>query len=199
LHNIEEDRSTVMIKKEFYAKDDLEVKILFEPYRRRILRVYLDSKESLTVKQVATILGEKPSKVHYHVMKLLSIGALELDRTETIKSIIAKYYKTRYVGFHMDTSNLTNDTLPILKSECEKAFDRISNDFSTDLKNYYDAVESKGTDYQRMLVLRNFKLYMTKEEQLEVIQHFSEIIEKYSNVDESKEVYSALMCLTRVK
>ena len=146
-----------MIKKEFYAKNDEEVKILFDPYRRRILKVYLDAKEPLTVKQVATVLNEKPSKVHYHVMKLLSIGALELVKTETIKSIVAKYYTTRYIGFHMDTSNLTKDSLPILKSECEKAFDKISNDFSKDLKNYYNKVKTKGKKNKKILILKNLK------------------------------------------
>jgi len=184
---------------EFHAKNDEEVKILFDPYRRRILKVYLDSEEPLTVKQVATILGEKPSKVHYHVMKLLRIGALELAKTEVIRQIIAKYYRTKYTGFHMDTSNLSKNSLPIIKNECEKAFDRISNNFSSDLNNYYNQVENLGEDFQRMLVLREYKLFMTKEEHLEVINMFSKILEKYTTIDQTKEVYSALMCLTRVK
>jgi len=99
----------------------------------------------------------------------------------------------------MNTSNLTKDSLPILKKEGEIAFDRISNEFSRDLKNYYESVETEGESFQRMLVLRNFKLYMTESEQLEVIQMFSEIIEKYSKKDKSKEVYSALTCLARTK
>ncbi len=50
-----------------------------------------------------------------------------------------------------------------------------------------------------MLVLRDFKLYMTETEQLEVIQMFSDVLSKYTKKDETKEVYSSLMCLTRVK
>jgi len=188
-----------MRPRDYHAKNDNEVKILFDPYRRRILKIYLDSKEPLTVKQVATILEEKPSKVHYHVMKLLSIGAIELAKTETIRSIIAKYYKTKYTAFHMDTSNLSKDSLPIVKSECEKAFDRISNKFSDNIRSYYDSVESEGEAFQRMIVLRDFDLYMTEKEQLEVIETFNKILGKYAVRDDTKEVYSALMCLTRVK
>lgn len=188
-----------MLKKEFYAQNDEEVRVIFDPYRRKIIRVFLSSLEPFTVKQVADILGEHPSKVHYHVMKLLSIGVIKLVHTEVIRGIVAKYYQTEYVGFHMNTSNLSRDTLPILKRECEIAYDRISTEFSSDLKSYYESLESKGEAFQRMLVLRNFKLYMTESEQQEVIQMFSDIIEKYSKKDDSKEEYSALTCLVRTR
>jgi len=56
-----------MIKKEFYAQNDEEVRIIFDPYRRRIIRVFLNSSVPMTVKQVADTIGEHPSKVHYHV------------------------------------------------------------------------------------------------------------------------------------
>lgn len=188
-----------MLSKEFYAKNDEEVRILFDPYRRKILKIYLESTEPLTVKQVATILNEQSSKVHYHVMKLLRIGVVRLVKTKVVRGIVAKYYQTDYTGFHMNTSNLSKESLPILKRECEIAFDRISNDFGNDLKKYYTSVEELGESYQRMLVLRNFKLYMTESEQLEVIQMFSTLIEKYSKPDDTKEEYSALTCLTRTK
>jgi hypothetical protein len=132
-------------------------------------------------------------------MKLLSIGVLYLEKTEMIKSIVAKYYSTKYTGFHMDTTDLSKDSIPIIKRECEKAFERISSSFSKDLKDYYDSIDSQGKQYQRMLVLRDFKLYMTETEQLEVIQMFSDVLSKYTKKDETKEVYSSLMCLTRVK
>lgn len=74
-------------------KTDEEFKIVADPYRMKILSVFLDHEEPKTVKQVADLLHEVPANIHYHVKKLLSIQIIELDHIEEINGINAKYYR----------------------------------------------------------------------------------------------------------
>lgn len=86
-----------------------EVKILLDPYRIKIWMTYAMEKKSLTVKQVADMMGEVPSKVHYHVQKLIGIGILELDYTKNINGIIAKYYKVMYLNYEISNNVQNNE------------------------------------------------------------------------------------------
>lgn len=86
-----------------------EVKIILDPFRTKIWVTYIYEKESLTVKQVADILGEVPSKIHYHVQKLIGIGILELDYTKNINGIIAKYYKAKYDNYEISDNVQNNE------------------------------------------------------------------------------------------
>ena len=69
-----------------------ELEVLSDPFRLSIINAYREHGEPLTVKGCADILGEVPSKVHYHVKKLLKIDVLALDHIEVINGINAKYY-----------------------------------------------------------------------------------------------------------
>ena len=77
-------------KKVFVAKTVEEVKMIFEPYRLRIIQTIFHNKSEMTVKEIATEMEEAPNKVHYHVKKLFNYGAIKLVRTENINGIIAK-------------------------------------------------------------------------------------------------------------
>lgn len=71
--------------------NDVELlKIMLDPRRMQILRFAQD--EPITVKQMAEIMDEKPSRLYYHVKKLEEAGLLELVETKQQGNLIEKYY-----------------------------------------------------------------------------------------------------------
>ncbi|NDI34422.1 winged helix-turn-helix domain-containing protein [Chengkuizengella sediminis] len=72
---------------------DIEMlEALLDPRRKRIIE--LAKAKPLTVKQIASGLGEKPSRLYYHVKKLEENDLLILVETKQQGNLIEKYYQT---------------------------------------------------------------------------------------------------------
>ena len=179
------------------CKTDEDIKMVFDPYRKKIIMKYLHSKEPLTVKQVADKLEEVPAKVHYHVKKLIDYGVLSLAKTEEINGIMAKYYKSNYKGILFEGSELSSEVYLSQMPFIRDVFTKITEKFRKDLEKHAELV-SKDED-QRHISAEIHHLYMTKEEEQEFLDTMDKIIEKFSKPDESKEVYSCLRSLARIK
>jgi DNA-binding transcriptional ArsR family regulator len=67
-----------------------QVKVLADPLRVRILEQLCT--EERTTKQVAKLLGEKPTKLYHHVDALARVGLIRLARTRQNRGTIEKYY-----------------------------------------------------------------------------------------------------------
>jgi len=81
---------------------DLEqVKVLADPLRLRILEQLCD--EERTTKQVAQILGEKPTKLYHHVDALERVGLIRLTRTRPNRGTVEKYYLSVARQFRADS------------------------------------------------------------------------------------------------
>ena len=78
-----------------------QVKVLADPLRLRILEVLCQ--EARTTKQVAQILGEKPTKLYHHVEALEKVGLIELRRTRQNRGTLEKYYLAIARGFLADS------------------------------------------------------------------------------------------------
>lgn len=70
-----------------------ELNIYMNVQRQRLLKVMEISAVPMTPKQLSLKLELSPSSVTYHLKKLQSIGLVELDHTEIIHGIEAKFYK----------------------------------------------------------------------------------------------------------
>ena len=68
-----------------------QLKAISAPLRLSILE--LIAKEALTVKQIASRLGEAPTKLYYHVAELESAGFVRQVDTRIKSGIIEKYYR----------------------------------------------------------------------------------------------------------
>lgn len=64
---------------------------MLDPRRMQILRLAQD--KPITVKQMAEIMDEKPSRLYYHVKKLEEVQLLELVETKQQGNLIEKYYR----------------------------------------------------------------------------------------------------------
>jgi DNA-binding transcriptional ArsR family regulator len=76
--------------------DNLEVaKAIFDPKLERIITSVKFS--SKTVKEIATELGEKQSRLYYPVQKLQNLGLIMVAEERTVGNIIEKYYSSKHL------------------------------------------------------------------------------------------------------
>ncbi|MFD1433410.1 ArsR/SmtB family transcription factor [Kroppenstedtia eburnea] len=77
--------------------DNIELmKLISDPRRHRIL--HLCSDEPRTVKQLAEALGEQPSRLYYHVNKLVEFEMLEVAETRQVGNLTERVYQTVNLG-----------------------------------------------------------------------------------------------------
>lgn len=67
------------------------MKVMSDRRRTRILHLAAD--QPVTVKQLAEQLGEEPSRLYYHVKKLMEVDLLEVVETRQHGNLVEKYYK----------------------------------------------------------------------------------------------------------
>lgn len=82
-----------------------QVRVLADSLRVRILEAY--GQEARTTKQLAKILGEKPSKLYHHVEALEKVGLIRLERTRQNRGTIEKYFRPVAETFRADPSLFT--------------------------------------------------------------------------------------------
>ena len=132
-------RGNVMGKKVIKLSSHEDLKIYMSPQRQKIMRKMHMNEEPMTPKALADILEVSPSSIQYHIKKLESLEIVELDHTEIINGITAKFYKLADAAIHIGSSpndglsgerktilqNIMNDSLDGLlkviankKSEC---------------------------------------------------------------------------------
>lgn len=66
-----------------------QIRILADPLRLRMLEAF---GEERTTKQVAELLGEKPTRLYHHVEALERAGLIELTRTRPTRGTVEKYF-----------------------------------------------------------------------------------------------------------
>ncbi len=76
---------------EVYTLHNLDqVKVLADPLRLEILKLFCE--EPRTTKQVATLLGEKPTRLYHHVEALEKAALITLHHTLPNRGTLEKYY-----------------------------------------------------------------------------------------------------------
>lgn len=167
-----------------------EIKIFSDPYRMKIIKVFSRFGRPATVKEVADEMGEVPSKVHYHVKKLISIDLLTLDHTSEINGIVAKYYKltadsfeVKYSGLDKNEDNLTVDTTEMVVLS-------IVDDFRNDVREAYEKqikAKKRGEKDSLKGSFLSEKIYCSEEEDEEIRKEISKLLEKYSKDSDEKD------------
>lgn len=78
--------------KTIYLSDDKDLQIFMHPTRQKILTL-LDINASMTPKQVADSLAMTSSSAKHHILRLVDLGAVEVDHTALINGITATFYR----------------------------------------------------------------------------------------------------------
>ncbi len=79
--------------KKITLSSEKDLKIYMNPQRQKLMRIMEVKGEAMTPKQLSLELKISPSAVTSHIKKLEELGLVELDHTEKINGIQAKYYQ----------------------------------------------------------------------------------------------------------
>jgi DNA-binding transcriptional ArsR family regulator len=77
-----------------------QLKALTDPLRLRVLEAFVQ--RQATTKQVAELLGEKPTKLYHHVQMLEEAGLLRLVETRQNRGTVEKHYRAVARDFTVD-------------------------------------------------------------------------------------------------
>lgn len=89
---------------ESYRIDDMaQIKALAHPLRMRIVET-LASSDPMTTKQVADVLGEKPTRLYHHVDTLEKAGLIRLTHTKQNRGTTEKYFEAAAKQFYAGAS-----------------------------------------------------------------------------------------------
>jgi DNA-binding transcriptional ArsR family regulator len=77
-----------------------QVKVVADPLRVRILETIV--LEPRTTKQIAELLGEKPTRLYHHVDALADAGLIRLVDTRPVRGTTEKYYQAVARSFRTD-------------------------------------------------------------------------------------------------
>ncbi|QMS85283.1 ArsR/SmtB family transcription factor [Candidatus Xianfuyuplasma coldseepsis] len=188
------------MKGTIYLTTDQQLKIVYDPYRMRIIETYFKTQEPQTATQIADIIGEPPGKVHYHVNKLHEIDVLQIEKTKSINGIQAKYYGLKYEHILVDPELRKGQYFREIRGMSRATNFRIHVEhFSEDIVKAHEFTFS-GSEYHPGYVYSNHtKLYMTKEQQRDFMKEMNQLIQQYTTPDDSVGVYTTLFGLARVE
>jgi DNA-binding transcriptional ArsR family regulator len=85
--------------------DLAQIRALADPLRLRILGAL--SGPPRTTKQVAGVLGEKPTKLYHHVAALERVGLVRLKQTRGVRGATEKYYQAVAARFQVAAAALS--------------------------------------------------------------------------------------------
>ena len=88
------------MKETMILKDLNQIKAFAHPLRARLVEAFADAPR--TAKQVAEIIGQKPTKLYHHVEALERVGLVRLVRTQKKRGTLEKYYRTVARRFMVD-------------------------------------------------------------------------------------------------
>lgn len=166
-----------------------EIKIFSDPYRIKIIKAFSRLGRPATVKEVADEMGEVPSKVHYHVKKLISIDLLILDHTSEINGIVAKYYKLTADSFEVKYSDSDKNEESLTIDTTEMVILSMVDDFRSDIRDAYSKQVKAKKRGEKDSVKGSFlseKVYCNQEEFEEIRKEISKLLKKYAKDSEKK-------------
>lgn len=184
------------MKNVYEVKTKDELKVISDPFRMSIIKTFLQNDKSMTLKDVADILGVAPSKVHYHAKKIIAYNMLVLDYTKEINGIIAKYYKSGYDSYKIDYSDLDDNMDDKFISSTEemvvKLLDDFSNTFVERIRAKYKMLEEKKIDESVDDIevkgsISQDSLFLTEDDYKNVVAEISEIFDRYNKKSDDKE------------
>jgi len=110
-----------------------QVKVMAHPLRLRMLHLFGETPR--TAKQVAAILGEKPTRLYHHVDAMARVGLIELVETRQNRGATEKYYRTaarRFEVRHEPSAEGVRDvdTIGMIRTVVEAARDEALDYFT---------------------------------------------------------------------
>ena len=120
-----------------------QIDIYMNPQRQRILKVMDIFAIPVTSKQISLKLGISSSAVTHHLKKLEELGVVELNHTEMVHGIQAKYYV--HIPVNVNFGSDRHDDLEIERGVLS---DYLINETWKDFKQYLSLLKNTDTSCQ---------------------------------------------------
>ncbi len=148
-------------KTESYNITDVnQLKALSHPLRLKILESI--ALEPMTTKQVATKLGEKPTRLYHHVGALEDAGLIKLVSTRPVRGTTEKYYQAVAEMMRVDRSLMAGQSAAGL-SVIQGIFENVQRDLAA-----LASMEDDGSDEEEEALFLQVEVYASAERMLEL-------------------------------
>ena len=147
------------------------------------------SQRAMTAKQLATLLGEPPSRTHYHLRALEKVGLVRLVETREKGGILEKYYRAVARNFSIPDTLLRNVAPDDGVAEMSRMVRAVSDNF---LRAFS---ESRTGSPEGSFTLDVSSVWLTREEYRELCDRMRELLEGYmaSPGEASRREYSVAL------
>lgn len=161
------------------TKEQLD--IYMSPTRQKLLRLLSLEGSPMTPKQLADKLEISASGVQHHIKKLIQLGVVELDHTETINGINASFYKPARVTVSIGLSE--SDELSEQKEVLvQNSIAQIYDGFRSHMKKMMDLTGEKDINkLQSLGDILSGVVYLSEEQSAELIRLITGFIEQHSS------------------
>jgi DNA-binding transcriptional ArsR family regulator len=136
-----------------------QVKVLADPLRIRILESLMIER---TTKQVADLLGERPTKLYHHVDALERVGLIRPTRTRQNRGTIEKYYQAVARSFRSNSRLFETPSRKKNTRAVSKLLTTIFDNTSEELRDLLASGTSPG-DVQKEGVLSYVEIRASSE------------------------------------
>lgn len=121
-----------------------QLDIYMNPQRQRLLKAMEINGRPMTPKQLSDVLNISASSVSLHIKKLAELGLIELDHTESIHGIQAKFYRKATVSISLG-GNLDDDLKEERRFLSDYIMSELWNGFKKGLKHAEDPSDIMAT------------------------------------------------------
>jgi DNA-binding transcriptional ArsR family regulator len=172
-----------------------QIKVLADPLRIRILEAFCEER---TTKQVADLLGEKPTKLYHHVEALERVGLIALARTRQNRGTVEKYYLAVARTFRTDSRIFQpkgkggSEKSAAIRQMVSTIFDTTSAEIVSLVdrgEDAMDAIEQEGIVSFLEIRASTAKLKEIRAKLHELVQSLTELTEGAAESDEDAEGY----------
>lgn len=161
------------MQKEITIQTKRELDIYMNPQRQRLLKCMDIHGAPMTPKQLSDLLEISASSVTYHLKKLQELGVVELDHSELIHGICAKFYRRIPVMV-----NLNGGKKDDLQLEKEVLLDYMINDTWNEFKRYMKKQEDAPDELKGDMT--NGIVYLDQEDIKQLKTFIHEFQERHS-------------------
>ncbi|HWR61563.1 MAG TPA: helix-turn-helix domain-containing protein [Clostridia bacterium] len=157
-----------------------ELDIYMSPTRQKLLRLLSLAGSPMTPKQLSDRLEISASGVQHHIKKLMQLGVVELDHTETINGINASFYKHAQVMIHIGLSR--SDELAEQKEVLvQNSIAQVYDGFRSQMKKRVSMTGERDSDkLQKWGDILSGVVYLEEKESSELMKLITGFIEQHS-------------------
>jgi DNA-binding transcriptional ArsR family regulator len=169
--------------------------IYINPVRQELLRILSISNKPLTPKMLADKLHISASGVQHHISKLLSLELVELDHTEMINGITARFYKASLVTVQVGLSRedeTTSQRQILMQESIARTYDRFYSHMKRIINQKRIVDEASLARWGDVLT---GVLHLRKEDSGELMNIINDYIEKHSEPAPDKAAWEYALIL----